>query len=107
MTFKDIIKHDVERTFLNEDEFAEKHIVDGKEMTIIIDNNELLEREKKEKQIDNGIFKKQVLFYVSACEFGRLPRIGRLLELDGKKYIVTDAIREGAMYSILLEMNKS
>lgn len=108
MTFKDIIKNDIDTTFLNEDEFAEKHVVDGKEMTIIIDNNEMLEREKRYKeQIEKGTYVKQILFYVKAGEFGRLPRIGRLLNLDGKNYIVTDAIREGAMYSISLEANKS
>lgn len=108
MTFKDIIKNDIDTTFLNEDEFAEKHVVDGKEMTIIIDNNEMLEREKRYKeQFEKGTFVKQMLIYVKASEFGRLPRIGRLLNLDGKNYIVTDAIREGAMYSISLEANKS
>lgn len=108
MTFKDIIKNDIDTTFLNEDEFAEKHVVDGKEMTIIVDNNEMLEREKRYKeQLEKGTFVKQMLIYVKASEFGRLPRIGRLLNLDGKNYTVTDAIREGAMYSISLEANKS
>ncbi len=106
-TFKDIVRRDVENVFLNKDEFAEEHTVDGATMTIIIDNNEQLEREKRSKALEEGVTQKQVLFYVSAAQFGRLPKIGRLLELDGKKYKVTDAIREGAIYSISLEANKS
>lgn len=106
-TFKDIVRNDAENVFLNKDEFAEEHMVDGKSMTIIIDNNEHLEREKRYKALEEGISQKQVLFYVSAAEFGRLPKLGRLLELDGKKYKVADAIREGAIYSITLEANKS
>lgn len=106
-TFKDIVREDVEKVFLNESEFADEHIVDGKKIPIIIDNNEMLEREKRYKALDEGVAQKQVLFYVSALKFGRLPAIGRLLELDGKTYKVVDAIREGAMYSISLEANKS
>lgn len=106
-TFKDIVRRDAENVFMNKDEFAEEHTVDGAKMTIIIDNNEQLEREKRYKALEEGVSQKQVLFYVSAARFGRLPKIGRLLELDGKKYKVTDAIREGAIYSISLEANKS
>lgn len=32
MTFKDIIKRDVQQTFLNVDEFSEIHTVNGKPM---------------------------------------------------------------------------
>lgn len=106
-TFKDIVRNDVTNVFLNDTEFAEEHMVDGVPMTIIIDNNEMLEREKRYKALEDGISQKQVLFYVSAAQFGRLPKIGRILILDKQSYKVTDAIREGAMYSISLEANKS
>lgn len=106
--FKDILKSDIENVFLNQNEFAEEHLVDGVSMKIIIDNNEMLEREKRyKKALEDGISQKQVLFYVSAAEFGRLPKIGRILMLDKRSYRVTDAIREGSVYSILLEANKS
>ena len=47
MTFKDIIKRDVQQTFLNVDEFSEIHTVNGKPMAVQIDNNEQIEREKR------------------------------------------------------------
>ena len=43
MTFKDIIKRDVQQTFLNVDEFSEIHTVNGKPMAVQIDNNEQIE----------------------------------------------------------------
>ena len=46
MTFKDIIKRDVQQTFLNVDEFSEIHTVNGKPMAVQIDNNEQIERER-------------------------------------------------------------
>ena len=50
MTFKDIIKRDVQQTFLNVDEFSEIHTVNGKPMAVQIDNNEQIEREKRYSQ---------------------------------------------------------
>ena len=38
---------------------------------------------------------------------GRLPAIGRKLQLDNSKYLVTDAIDEGGVFSITLEAVKS
>lgn len=107
MTFKDVLKKDISVTFMNKDEFAEKHVVDGKELFIIIDNYEQLEREKRYKALENGIHTKQVLFYVEAEEFGRLPKIGRIMVFDKVEYRVADAIREGDLYSISLERTAS
>ncbi len=107
MTFKDIIKQDAKDVFVNEDEFAEKHIIDGRELLVIVDGNELLEREKRQRALEKGTYAKQVLFFVPAIDFGRLPAIGKPMDFDGKRYFVADAIREGTMYSISLEAVKS
>lgn len=107
MTFKDIIKQDAKTVFMNESEFAEWHTIDGKELLVIVDGNELIEREKRNKALEQGTYAKQVLFFVAASEFGKLPAIGRQMNFDGKRYFVTDAIREGAMYSISLEAVKT
>jgi hypothetical protein len=106
MNFKDIIQNDT-KTFLNPKEFGDKHIVEGKEMTIIIDENELTEREKHYKMQDEGLMKRQILFYVSKVEFGELPKQGTILSLDREVYTVSNAICEGGIYSIELEANIS
>lgn len=109
MGFKELAARDIQNVFLNQDEFGERHEVDGKVMTIIIDGMEVVERSKK--QIEHGrvegIFEKQLLLYVSRNEFGPLPAIGRILTLDRNKYRVTDAVDEGGMYSITLGAAKS
>lgn len=105
--FKEMIQNDLKEVFLNPEEFGESHVIDGKEMTIIIDENELVEREVKVKTMAEGLHKKQLLIYVSAEEFGPEPLIGRLLELDGSHYTVANVINEGGMYSISLEARES
>ncbi|RDY28652.1 hypothetical protein [Lachnotalea glycerini] len=103
MSFKDIIKNDIQSIFFNPDEFGEEHVVDGKRMMIIIDNNEQIKREKRYHSMGEGLYLKQVLFYVSEAIFGELPKIGRQLILDEKSYIITDAINEDGIFSISLE----
>lgn len=107
LTFKEILRQDVEKVFLNPAEFGEKHMVNGKEMLIIIDDNELTEREKRMQSHMDGLYKKQTLIYVRASDFGPLPGVGKPVKIDGAAFIVTDSINEGGVYSLHLEANKS
>lgn len=109
MGFKELAARDIRNVFINPEEFGERHVVDGKQMAIIIDGMEVVERSKKQVEqgrID-GIYEKQILIYVSRNEFGPLPTIGRRLTLDRNNYRVTDAVDEGGMYSITLGAVKS
>lgn len=36
-------------------------------------------------------------------DFGPLPAVGRSLKLDGRDFVITDAINEGGIYSISME----
>lgn len=107
-TFKDVLRSDIKSVFLNFEEFGEEHEINGETVLIIIDENELTEREKRIRRgIDVELHKKQLLFYVAAEDFGPLPSPGRLLELDGKKYEITEADNEDGIYSINLEAERS
>lgn len=107
MTFKDIVKSDVRGVFLNLDEFSETHMVNGVPMAVQIDANEQIEREKRFNQNMDGIFTNQTLIYVSAAEFGPMPKQGAALQLDKRMYRVADAIHEDGVYSITLEANRA
>lgn len=106
-SFKDVMRDDINNTFMNLDEFADTHIVDGKEIPVIIDENEIIEREKKMKSNMDGVYVKQKLMYVKADDFGALPAIGRAIMLDGKRYLVIDAVDEQGVYSITMEGNRT
>ena len=106
MTFKNILARDVKQVFLNPAEFGEVHKVNGTPMTIVLDDVENIEREKKMKYSMDGIYARQILFYVSTAEFGPLPGQGDLVSLDGKEYMVMDATDECGIYAITLEANR-
>ena len=106
-SFKSLIQRDVSAVFLNHAEFGEVHTVNGKPMTVILDDNENIEREKRMKSSMDGIYARQILLYVSAEEYGApMPAQGRTVSLDGKVYQVMDATDESGIYTITLEANK-
>ena len=111
MSFKELVDQDNRTVFMNLDEFADTHVLNGKESPCIIDNNEMIDREKryqyKRSLYADGVYLKEVLLYVKAEDFGPLPAVGRALTLDKKSYIISDAIDEGGIYSISLEANKT
>jgi hypothetical protein len=106
-SFKDIIKADVSQVFMNLEEFSDTHNVDGKEMPVMVDDNEIIEREKKMKSNMDGVYVKQKLIYVKADDFGALPAVGRGIMFDGKRYIVLEAVDEDGIYSITMEANRT
>ena len=62
MSFKDLIKKDVQKIFMNPDEFSEIHNINGKDMPIQIDANEQIEREKRQNQNSSGIYVNWFMF---------------------------------------------
>ena len=102
-SFKEIIKEDIGTAFINAEEFSDIHNIDGKDMPIQIDDNEIIEREKKSSSNMDGVYVKQKLIYVKADDFGALPAIGRQIMLDGKRYMVVDSTDEYGIYTITLE----
>lgn len=103
-TFKDFAAADIFGTFVNTDEFADVHTVDGREMHIIIDTNELIERQKNLNNHTDGLYKAHILVYIPISEYGPRPKIGKQLNLDNKKiYTIVDCINEDGIYSMELE----
>ena len=98
MGFKDIVREDIRNIFLDTEEFGTPHLINDRKIPIVIDDNEMIEREKRSTGTDSaeGIYKRQILFYVAASEFGPLT-------LDGRPYQITDAINEDGLYSISLK----
>lgn len=107
-SFKKQIQKDITDVFLNKEEFSDTHIINGKEMTVQVDENEALDRQLRANQgVRSGVYVKQKLIYVSEAEFGSLPAIGVQIKFDGISYKVADAVTEDGIHSITLERNKA
>jgi hypothetical protein len=106
--FKDIVKRDVLTTFLNLDEFGEKHSIDGNNLVLVFDDVELVKREQGRvitQDYVDGIYKDRKMFYVNADDLETKPRIGRILLIDNRAYRVTDVTEESGILTITVEVN--
>ncbi|PKM72844.1 MAG: hypothetical protein CVU91_07400 [Firmicutes bacterium HGW-Firmicutes-16] len=109
MTFKEQATADVAAVFFNTDEFCDIHNVNGTDMTVQIDSNELQKQTAGKVYTAEaaGLYKGSWLIYVSSLEYGSLPAIGSIITLDSKKRRVIDAKNEAGVYSIELEAIRS
>lgn len=108
-SFKECIAADVFNVFLSKLEFAGAHTVNGKKMAILVDENELLERDKSKLlgTQTSGLYKSRRLIFVAQKDFGPRPAINAMLTLDGRVYQVKDCTAEDGMLAVELEAVKT
>lgn len=107
MTFKQILHRDVFGVFLNRFEFADVHSINGKKCTVLFDDIENIEREKRMQSHMDGIYARQKFLYIASEDFGPLPAQGAAVSVDGKRYLVMDATDESGIYAITLEATRN
>lgn len=106
MSFKDQIKQDLSDVFLNLDEFADLHRIEGKEVPVVIDSDML---EKLSKIGDNRIHGMDEADTVIMGKASDLPENldpGRLLNLDGREVIVVTTTSEMGLVQIAVRQNR-
>jgi hypothetical protein len=87
-TFKDCAAVEIDSTFFNGDEHADKHLVDGKEMLVIIDEEDLRKHKAHweagaKQNFDTGLYTAHTILFVKVSEYGLKPKVGKELVLDG------------------------
>lgn len=103
MTFKSVLQEDCKNVFLNENEFADLHTINGNKMRVLIDNSELLDRSAGNPHND-GTYARSILLYVLADEFGARPKIGSKITLDSNTLLlIKNFTDEDGIYAITAE----
>jgi len=101
--FKEYLNKDLD-VFFNTDEFAEKCIVDGKEIDVIIDNDRLKERSKVEYE---GVIVGDILYYTKSINFNKMPKPDSMQTFNGIPCMIFDVRHDNGMYEIILKKNVS
>ena len=101
MSFKDQVADDIGNVFLNVDEFSDNHTVNGKEMRVVIDDNELQEHPASDSIA--GIFGEQTTVDVAAEDYGDAPRRDATITIDKVRYRVAGVSEEMGVYRIIIE----
>ena len=86
-SFKAMVETDRRRTFLNLDEFGEKHTVEGRAIAAVLDDNALKERQGGQEL---SVAESSLLLYAAVEDLPARRPAGEGLNVDGREYIVND-----------------
>jgi hypothetical protein len=102
-SFKNQVASDI-GVFLNENEFADKHVIDDHEVIAIID--ESVDVQHPLGYVE-GVSLIQKTLYVSVSELGYRPEEGQWLVLNGQRLIIKHIGDEDGVLVIKLEANEA
>ena len=103
MSLKGEIISDINNVFLNFDDFAEEHIIEGKKVLCIYDDETLKTRQGS---AEIGIDESTLLIYAKVEDLPKRKQ-GGLLNVDHKEYMIDDWKVNFAMAEIALHRNIS
>lgn len=102
MGFKDMVSADCAAVFLNPDEYGEKYRIEGKEIYIVLDNDELKERQGGQ---DLAVAESATLFYARVEDLPTRRAAGENLNINGRECIVDDWQEDMGMATVVLREN--
>ena len=104
MSFKDDILADLDEVFLNLDEFAEEHTIEGKKISVVMNHDQL--ETLKEGQI-LGLVEADVVIFAKVEDLPLDLDPGRPLNVDGREMIVVKAYRHMGLAEVALRQNRT
>lgn len=106
MSFKDQIKQDLSDIFLNLDEFADLHRIEGKEVPVVIDSDIMAKLSKIGDNRIHGMAEADMVIMGKASDLPENLDPGRLLNLDGREVIVVTTTSEMGLVQIAVRQNR-
>ena len=104
VSFKDQIQKDLDAVFLNLDEFAELHKIEGVQIPVVIDDDRL--QNLKQGQI-LGLVEADMLLMGKKSDFPANLEPGRLLNVDGREMIVASSGCDMGLVEVALNQNRT
>ena len=104
--FKDAISKDVKAVFINLDEFASEHEINGQTVACIVDKD--LTNGAKETVANplEGVFLNTITIYIDVKDIDRQPVEGEQIKLDKDRYFVRSVSVEDGILVIVAEDNR-
>jgi hypothetical protein len=106
VSFKDQIKQDLSNIFLNLDEFADLHRIEGKEVPVVIDSDIMAKLSKIGDNRIHGMDEADMVIMGKASDLPENLDPGRLLNLDGREVIVVTTTSEMGLVQIAVRQNR-
>ena len=106
MSFKDQIKQDLSDVFLNLDEFADLHRIEGNEVPEVNDSDIMAKLSKIGDNRIHGMDEADMVIMGKASDLPENLDPGRLLNLDGREVIVVTTTSEMGLVQIAVRQNR-
>lgn len=100
--FKDQVQKDIKVTFLDLDFFGEYYTIEGKQVAIVVDNDELKARQGGQ---DFAVAESATLFYALTADLPRRRAVGESLNVNGRECLIDDWKDDMGMSTIVLREN--
>lgn len=101
MSFKDMVAADIGATFLDLDSFGELYRIEGREIPIVIDNDELIKRQGGQ---DLAVAESSTLFYARAEDLPRRTP-NQSLNVNGRECIIDSISVDMGIATVVLREN--
>lgn len=104
--FKDAVKNDVKSVFINQDEFADEHVLNGQTVICVIDEDLTTTISDTVANPLYGVFVNMLKIYVSPDDLDSVPVEGEVLNVDDKICLVRKVSVEQGILVITAEANE-
>lgn len=101
-TFKELVQQDIHNVFVNQNEFSEKVMINGEEMNVVFDDDEINPADMNKKV---AIY--DVLFHVASVDFKYIPLPGKMMDFNGEEYFIKRVSDNMGILTIGLSRNES
>lgn len=104
MSFKEQIQRDLDVTFMNLNEFAELHCVEGRNIPVVVDNDQLNNLKKGNIL---GLVEADMLLMGKESDFPQDIDPGRNLNVDGRELLVVKSGKDMGLIEVALLQNRT
>ena len=97
MSLKDDLYNDIDVIFLDFDEFAQMHNIDGQNILVVVDNDKLAQRGDY-----SGLTLGQIMYFAKVNDLKNKPKIQMKQVFDSRSMYIAECIENFGMYQITL-----
>ena len=99
-SFRELVARDIEEIYLDGEAFASLHIVDGKEIICVCDEDSYADRAS-----ELGITSEGMRLFAESGDLGDERRAGDVMAVDGKLYAVEEWQEDMGVATVTLRSN--
>lgn len=100
--FLDGVMADIDNVFLNQDEFAEVHNINGKDIVCVMSVYKTQSKSAKASSNFDGLHGNQATINLKKSDLSTVPAQGQNIHVDGKLYKVTACRDNMGMLTIMI-----